>query len=51
MRRLLGAVLVTAIALLAPATAAHADPPRPIEVHLLWPLCVTLLGSTICIPP
>jgi hypothetical protein len=58
MRRLLAAVLVTASTLLVPATAAHADPPphpahphRPVEVTSMWPVCVTVLGSTICIPP
>jgi hypothetical protein len=53
MRKILAAVLVTAIAVLVPATAAHAgppEPPRPVQVQLLWPLCVTVLSITICIP-
>ena len=51
-RRFLAAVLVTVIALVVPATAAHAEPPEPepIGVHVLWPLCVTVSGWTICIP-
>jgi hypothetical protein len=50
MRRVLSALLITAIALVAPATAAVAESPEPVGVHVLWPLCVTLLGRTICIP-
>ena len=50
MRKIVAAALVTLVALLVPASAAGADPPR-VEVHVLWPLCVTLGSSTICIPP
>jgi hypothetical protein len=50
-RRALASVLVTAIAVLVPASAARAEPPpRPVEAQLLWPLCVQLLGTFVCIP-
>lgn len=58
MRRALAAVLLTAMALLGPASAAHATPPtpqpdpiEPIRVNVLWPLCTLVLGTGVCIPP
>ena len=56
MRRAVAAVVLTAIALVAPASAAHATPPvpdpvEPIRVHVLWPLCTLVLGTGVCIPP
>jgi hypothetical protein len=52
MKRAVATLIVTVIALLVPATAAHAepDPPRPADVQLFWPICVTLVGTTICFP-
>jgi hypothetical protein len=47
-------LILTAIALGAPVTAAQAepkDPIEPVEVHVLWPLCTLVLGTGVCVPP
>lgn len=58
MRRAVATIVLTAIALVGPASAAHATPPpprpdpvEPIRVHVLWPLCTLVLGTGVCIPP
>jgi hypothetical protein len=58
MRRRVGILAFTVAALLAPLTSAAADPParpeppkEPGSVNLLWPVCGTVLGAWICVPP
>ena len=57
MRRRIAAIVVAAIAVLGPMSAAHAEAPqppeqpRPVAVTVLWPLCVQVLGTWACIPP
>jgi hypothetical protein len=55
MRRRVAVLAVTVAALLAPMTSAAADPSEPPAspgpVTVLWPVCGTVLGTWVCIPP
>jgi hypothetical protein len=54
MRRVVAAALLTIVASLVPGTVAHgepSEPPAPSQTQPLWPVCVQVLGTWVCIPP